>query len=148
MPRVLLADDDDDLRSLVAANVRRAGFEVIEVRDGTELLELVTGIEEGTVPADERPDVVVTDVYMPGANGLEALARMRHSLHPLPVVVLTAFDDSGADAAARALGATAIFGKPIDLAVLRTKLIEIAALHVPIDRRPRRSSVPELSVRR
>ena len=131
MTRVLLADDDDDLRSLVAANFRRAGFEVIEVADGTELLDLITKFEEGTLPADQRPDVVVTDVYMPGHNGLEALARIRHGERPLPVVVLTGFDDSGADNAARALGASATFCKPVDLAELRRRLIEIVALGVP-----------------
>jgi CheY-like chemotaxis protein len=149
MPRVLLADDDDDLRSLLAANFRRAGLEVIEVRDGTELLELIAAMEDGTIDPERRPDVVVTDVYMPGANGLEALARIRHSAHPLPVVVLTAFDDSGAEAAARELGASAMFCKPVDLAVLRTKLFEIAALHLPMDGRGRQSLGPrELSARR
>lgn len=131
MPRVLLADDDEDLRSLLASNFRRAGLEVTEVCNGTELLEVISKIEKGTLPADQRPDVVVTDVYMPGHNGLEALAQMRHCSEPVPVVVLTGFEDSGADTAARELGARAIFCKPVDLAVLRHKILEIVALNTP-----------------
>jgi CheY-like chemotaxis protein len=131
MPHVLLADDDDDLRSILASNFRRAGLEVTEVGNGTELLDLITSIEKGTLPAEQCPDVVVTDVYMPGHNGLEALAQMRRCAQPVPVVVLTAFDDSGADTAARELGASAIFCKPVDLAVLRRKILEIVALKTP-----------------
>jgi DNA-binding response OmpR family regulator len=130
MPRVLLADDDDELRGLLAGSFRRAGFEVSEVGSGTDLLAVMSAIERDSLPPEQRPDIVVTDVYMPGANGLEALAKMRHAAHPVPVVVLTGFDDSGAGDAARELGAAATFCKPVELSALRTKLLELTAVHL------------------
>jgi CheY-like chemotaxis protein len=127
MVRILLADDDAELRSLLAAGFRRYGFEVIEIGDGAALLEFVEKAAEGKLPEADRPDVIVADVYMPGANGLESLARMRNAPDPIPVVILTGFE---AHDAATTLGAAAVFRKPVELPVLRAKLCEIAAKHL------------------
>lgn len=122
----MLADDDAELRSLLAASLRRYGFQVTEVADGAALVSFVESIEKDEIPPEERPDVIVADVYMPGANGLEALARMRKVEHGIPMVILTGFDEQ-AEPAAKQLGAEAVFHKPIEMHVLRSKLCEIAA---------------------
>ena len=126
MARIMLADDDAELRSLLAASLRRYGFDVTEIEDGARLLAFVEAVEKGKVAEGERPDVIVADVYMPGANGLEALARMRKVEHAIPMVILTGFDEQ-AQPAAMQLGAEAVFHKPIEMHVLRAKLCEIAA---------------------
>jgi CheY-like chemotaxis protein len=101
------------MRSLIVASLRRSGMEVTEADNGGRLLELV-----GCDPAsdvDEHADLVITDVNMPGTNGLAALARLRETCPDLPVIVITAFGDEATHVAAKALGATAVFDKPFDL---------------------------------
>lgn len=95
-PRVLLADD----HGLIAAGVRElleARCEVVAVvSDGRALLEAAMR---------ERPDVIVTDISMPGLDGLEATRRLHRSLPDAPVIVLTMHDDAGHVKAAFEAGA-------------------------------------------
>src|SRR3954470_12154319 len=63
--RVLVAEDDDDFRSLVVSSLREDGYDVIEARTGDELLELIT-----PPVIFDPPDAIVTDVRMPGVDGL------------------------------------------------------------------------------
>ena len=78
--RVLIADDDPDLRRLVARTLSRAEHEVSAAADGTEALELFFEV---------RPDLVVLDVNMPGHDGWTVLTRIRES-SDVPVIMLTA----------------------------------------------------------
>lgn len=83
MTRVLIADDDEDIRAFLDIALGLAGFEVIQARDGVEALELVHA---------HAPDVVVLDVMMPRMDGLEAVQRLRHDarISHIPVLLLTA----------------------------------------------------------
>jgi DNA-binding NarL/FixJ family response regulator len=85
-PRVLLADD----HALMAAGVR----ELLESR-----CEVVAVVEDGwallKMAEAERPDLVITDISMPGLDGLEAARRLRRSLPALPVIILTMHGDVG-----------------------------------------------------
>src|SRR5512143_970709 len=74
--RVLLAEDDFELRSLLATSLRRDGFEVLEARDGAELLRY---IDELVLQAKGQigVDLIVSDIRMPGFNGLSVLGWMR-----------------------------------------------------------------------
>jgi len=78
--RILVVDDDPDIRGLVRELLERRGFGVAEARDGKEALqEFFSG----------RPDLVVLDVGMPGLDGWTTLERIRE-LSDVPVVMLTA----------------------------------------------------------
>jgi DNA-binding response OmpR family regulator len=79
-PRVLVADDDADIRELVRQLLQRRGYDVVEATDGPEALRQFFAV---------RPDLVVLDVSMPGLDGWEALGRIRE-LSDVPVVMLTA----------------------------------------------------------
>jgi DNA-binding response OmpR family regulator len=83
VPVVLVADDDEDILTLVALRFRRSGLEVIVARDGEEALELIE---------TRAPDVAVLDIAMPKLTGLEVVRRLRSSeaTKDLPVVLLTA----------------------------------------------------------
>ncbi|MGB3258448.1 MAG: response regulator transcription factor [Ornithinimicrobium sp.] len=81
MVTVLVADDDDTVREVVAAYLHRAGFPTLEARDGLEAVSVVSA---------ERPQLVVLDVMLPGIDGFEALRRMREIDPRLPVLMLTA----------------------------------------------------------
>jgi DNA-binding response OmpR family regulator len=83
VPLVLVADDDEDILTLVALRFRRSGLEVILARDGEEALELIQTRE---------PDAAVLDIAMPKLTGLEVVRRLRDSeaTKTLPIVLLTA----------------------------------------------------------
>ena len=83
MTRVLIADDDEDIRAFLDLTLGLAGFEVVQARDGVEALEFVHAYS---------PDVVVLDVMMPRMDGFETLRRLRDDARTshIPVLVLTA----------------------------------------------------------
>jgi DNA-binding response OmpR family regulator len=120
---VLLADDDRDMRMMLAAALREDGFEVTEIGDGSELFQTVHAwLRYG----DRREiDAIVTDIRMPAFSGLEVLAEVRALDTSLPVILITAFGDRQTHAEARALGADAVFDKPFDVDDLRTALLNI-----------------------
>ncbi len=121
--RVLLAEDDPSFRLLVAASLRRDGFEVTEVGDGRELVRRVAS----HVQAGEDPfDLVVSDIRMPQMTGLDALAGLRRADWATRVILISAFADHEVREEARRLGADAVFSKPFDLSDLRTMAMHFA----------------------
>jgi CheY-like chemotaxis protein len=84
--RVLVADDDDEMRAFVTAALQADGCSTVEAHDGRELPDLLKNALDS---ADLRPDVIVADVKMPGLSGLGALAALQHSKWDLPVVLIT-----------------------------------------------------------
>lgn len=116
VPRVLVAEDDDELRYLIKHTLQREGFRVIEARDGLELLEQAAQIcEDDGAP----PEVLLTDVRMPGCTGIEALSILRDCLPGTAILVLTAFSDEDLKRAAGEVGAVGVMDKPFDLGALR-----------------------------
>ena len=82
-PLVLVADDEEDIRALVAFRLQRAGYDVITAADGEEALLLTT---------TRLPDLVVLDLMMPKATGLEVTRSLRghDTTKDIPVILLTA----------------------------------------------------------
>jgi CheY-like chemotaxis protein len=123
--RVLLAEDDADIRSLLAWAMRDDGFEVVEAEDGAQLLERLDEAvsDESTEPL---PDVIVTDVRMPRMSGLEVMERLRHAGVRVPIVVVTAHGDAVTVRRAERLGAAAVLLKPLDLDDFLTAVLHYA----------------------
>jgi DNA-binding response OmpR family regulator len=115
-PTIFLADDDDELRELVAIGLKADGFEVLEARDGGQMLECIRGALLHRTP---MPDMVIMDVRMPECSGLALLAALHRARWPTPVILITGFGDAGLHERAKDLGATAVFDKPFDLDELR-----------------------------
>lgn len=112
--RVLVADDDDDLRAVVAAALRRDGHEVIEAASGHELLErVVPSTFHGE--AGRPPDIIVSDIQMPGIDGLSVLSGLRGTGWATPIVFMSGYVTDAVRARAAALGATALMRKPFDV---------------------------------
>lgn len=88
--RVLVADDDDDFRALIASVLRRRGFLVATVRDGYEFADFIAAT---SVDRSDLPDAVVSDVRMPGYDGLQLLSRVRAAGWPTPVILVSGFAD-------------------------------------------------------
>ena len=82
-PVVLVADDDDDIRDLVAFRLDRAGYEVLRAGDGQQALDLAR---------EHRPDLAVLDVMMPKLTGYDVTRELRadSTTSRIPVILLTA----------------------------------------------------------
>lgn len=115
MLRAFLAEDDAELRSLLASVLHRAGYEVLVADDGAELLSYISAVSKREIP---RPDVIVMDVRMPTHSGMALLAAMRFAEWDIPVVLMTAFPDERLRVHAALLGARAVLEKPLSAAAL------------------------------
>ena len=124
--RVLLAEDDVDMRDLVAAKLRLDGHDVISVPDGGRLLVRIANayIGQRTDDAHEAFDLVVSDVRMPVCSGLAILEGLRRAHWTLPVILMTAFGDDATRARAAKLDAV-LFDKPFDVDDLRTAVLHL-----------------------
>ena len=82
-PLVLVADDDEDIRTLICIRLRQAGYETIAAADGVQALRLVR---------ERLPELCILDLVMPKLNGLEVTRALRKStaLAGMPVIMLTA----------------------------------------------------------
>jgi CheY-like chemotaxis protein len=127
---IVLAEDDEPLRTLVASILRAEGFDVLEAADGLELLQRLEDAADQRRPRHPPVSVVVTDVRMPGLSGLEILSILRCSDWKTPVILVTAFADENVRAEARELGAAAVLSKPVDLDELcaTVRRVALAAL--------------------
>jgi DNA-binding response OmpR family regulator len=121
---VLLAEDDAEVRRLLTQALRRDGYDVIAVSTGEELLGLLSASEEAAPPRDP-PDLIVSDIRMPGLSGLEVLAILKRGEGSPPVILITAFGDAETHAKASRMGATFVFDKPFELSDLRSAITSV-----------------------
>ncbi|UFN44656.1 response regulator [Nocardioides okcheonensis] len=118
MAQVLVVDDDDDIRTLVALQVRRGGHDVLDVGDPVRALALA---------GDRDFDLAVLDWSMPGMDGGELCQRllMLPHLAGLPVLIVTAFTDDATRQRAIECGAASFMAKPFRLGELRERVDEL-----------------------
>jgi CheY-like chemotaxis protein len=115
--RILVAEDDDDFRELLLVALRSDGYEAMGVSNGIDLIDTLV-VSSRTELSALPFDLVISDVRMPGVNGLKALTHLKGLVPLPPVVLLTSFADSAVRAQARQCGVVAVLDKPIDLAIL------------------------------
>jgi DNA-binding response OmpR family regulator len=123
--QILLAEDEPEMRALLAQRLRARGHKVIEAPDGTHLCAAIDDMLVGGTRWTPIVDLVITDVRMPGCTGIDVLAWLRRRGWPTPVILITAFGDDALHAEARRLGAFAVFDKPFDLDDLCTAIVNI-----------------------
>lgn len=116
--RLLLAEDDDALRDLLAEWLRLDGYEVLEARDGRELRAYVDDCIFLDRPGP-RVGAVVSDIWMPGMDGLHLLSYLQELPCDLPTILVSAFADDQVRRAARDLGAHTVLGKPVSFDTLK-----------------------------
>ncbi|HWA64072.1 MAG TPA: response regulator [Caulobacteraceae bacterium] len=105
MPRILLAEDDDSLRGFLSRALERAGYEVTSCADG----------DEAAAVLDEDWDLLLTDIVMPGMDGIE-VARLAAQRHPgLRIMFITGFAAVALSAGERAPAGAKVLSKPIHL---------------------------------
>lgn len=120
--RIFVAEDHPEMRALLRNTLCRDGFEVVEVPDGATLMETLR--EEDRQPGG-GPDLIISDVRMPGMSGLEVLSWIRRHDWFTPVILITGFGDRDLHLEAARLGAQCVFDKPFDIAELRAAVLRI-----------------------
>jgi DNA-binding response OmpR family regulator len=113
--RILLAEDDDEMRQLVALSLARDGYDVVQAADGIQLVEHVTQSLSNGQPID----LVISDVRMPGLTGFEAMEWLRSLGCRAPVILITAFGDRWTHMEGVRMGVVRVLDKPFDLDELR-----------------------------
>jgi CheY-like chemotaxis protein len=103
-PRVVIAEDDDDMRRVLCELVSGLGVEVAEASSGGDLVVLLT---------DDQPmDLLITDVRMPWMTGYQVALSARNSGFGVPIIIVTAFPDDGIRAQVESLGGAVLLAKP------------------------------------
>ena len=128
--RVFVADDDREMRRMIVQALRHDAHFVVEAPDGAALLADLGHAYHGATGPDGG-SVVISDVRMPGRDGLAILRAInRHPWRP-PFILISAFADPAIHAEAQVLGAHAVFEKPFDLSALRATVRDLARRRGP-----------------
>jgi DNA-binding response OmpR family regulator len=104
MPKIMLVEDDDQLRTIYQARLQADGYEVIPAKDGEEGLTLAKA---------EKPDLIIADIMMPKVSGFEMLDIIRNTdgLKDVKVIMLTALGQGEDEQRAKSLGADRYYVK-------------------------------------
>ena len=108
MARILIVDDNDDIRSMLELILRREGFDVASARDGEQALALY---------AERGADIVITDLFMPERDGIETIVALRERYPDTKIIAMSGWQSQrGPDylAVAREIGAAGTLRKPFE----------------------------------
>jgi len=108
--RVLIADDEKNMRWVLSQALEAEGYEVVQACDGKEVLSAVT---------EQIPDIMVLDHKMPAPDGMEVLRRLRAKGYTFPIIMLTAHGNVQTAVEAMKAGASEYLTKPFDLEELK-----------------------------
>lgn len=103
---ILIIDDEINLTRSLAFTLRQAGMECIETHNGQMGCQLAR---------DKQPDIILLDIRMPGMNGLEVLEWLQQDVPDIPVVMMSAYDDTQDAVTAMKMGAVDYLSKPFDV---------------------------------
>src|SRR5678809_704972 len=107
--KILVADDEQNLRRVLVAMLRREGHDVVQAATGLEAIERIGEV-----------DVVITDLRMPGADGMEVLRTAARTHPQVPVIMITAYGSVGQAVEAIKAGAFDYIEKPFEQDSIRT----------------------------
>lgn len=125
--RILIADDEKNMRWILDKNLKEEGFITIEAVDGEEAFNIFL---------DEEPDMVILDYKMPKLDGIEVLKRIKTINEKIPVIMITAHGSTDAAVEVMKLGAADYISKPFDIKELKLaifKALNIDKLNKEID---------------
>lgn len=122
--RIFLAEDDAEMRRLVADALRKDGYEVFEAADGGQLLVRLARTYKYDHRPDQGVDLIVTDLRMPVCDGLDIVGVLREAKWRTPVIIMTAFGDASTRERAEKLGAV-MLNKPFRIDQLKQTVREI-----------------------
>jgi CheY-like chemotaxis protein len=122
--KILVAEDDAELRALIGATLRGAGYEVVEACDGDALIDKLSDV---LLPEQNSAafDLILSDIRMPNFSALDVLVGARRFIGKIPVVLMTAFGDASTHERARRRGAYVVLNKPVRLSELRDTVDQV-----------------------
>jgi DNA-binding NtrC family response regulator len=109
MRRILVVDDDNTLREMVALALEKSGFTAVRASSAGEARKVLRA---------DRPDLVICDIYMPGGDGLSFLREVQETEDPPPVILMTARGSVETASVAARIGAFDYLAKPFDVSIL------------------------------
>ncbi len=112
--RILIADDEPNIRLLYKSELEADGFDIVVATDGKDALQKVE---------QEKPDLVILDVRMPGMDGVEALGRILDKYRTMPIILNTAY--SAYQDNFMTWSADGYVVKSGDVSVLKSKIVEV-----------------------
>lgn len=118
MKRILVADDEANIRLLLEAVLTEEGHEVIAVATGREAVRKII---------KDDYDLIILDIKMPDMNGLEVVQRIRELNRTTPVIICSAFKHLEDDYVIKTGGVAAYLTKPVNLQELKAKVGELLA---------------------
>jgi two-component system chemotaxis response regulator CheY len=107
--RILIVDDEKNIRDLIRMTLTKAGYDVLEAEDGAKAVEILR--------KDDNPlmvDVITCDIRMPKVNGIEAIAFFRKEFPSIPVVVITGFPETEMAVSLLKQGVSDYVPKPVE----------------------------------
>ena len=120
---ILIVDDEPDVAEMFRQRFRR------EARDGTYVMHFAISGDEALQLLDEaiEPDLlaILSDINMPGMDGLQLLGEIKQRFPDLPVMMVTAYGDNGRRRRASELGAAEFITKPVDFDQLKERLRQL-----------------------
>jgi len=120
---ILLAEDDLEMRRMLAWSLHEEGYEVTECDDGYCLMKQLGFL--GPLGQIQRFDLIISDIRMPGVTGMQVLESAREFEDFPPIILITAFGDDSTHAQAQKLGAVAMLDKPFDVVNLLAKIAQV-----------------------
>jgi two-component system, cell cycle response regulator CpdR len=117
MPRVLIADDEDSMRTLVARAIAMDGHDIVTAQDGAEALEILTR-EDGAF------DLLLTDIQMPIMDGIALALSAARDFPGLTILLMTGFADQRERASNLSAIAHDVITKPFSIADIRTAVAD------------------------
>ena len=129
--KILLVEDNDEIRELLALFMKRLGYKVFEATTGVEAIDLASTVQ---------PDLIMMDLRLPEMNGAEATAHLKAnpSTRDVPLLVVTASGSSTDRRRALDAGAAEILLKPIDVTTLSNVLRRYLSARTAKRRSPRK----------
>ncbi|RLC05838.1 MAG: hypothetical protein DRH34_01650 [Deltaproteobacteria bacterium] len=121
--RVLLAEDDLEMRKMLAWSLREEGFDVTECKDGNSLMKRLGFLD--TLGETETFDLIISDIRMPGVTGTQVLEAIKDYEDFPPMILITAFGDEVTHIRAKKLGAVVVIDKPFDIDDLFTTIAQV-----------------------
>lgn len=120
MPKILIADDEDSMRQLVARAIAMDGHEIITAQDGAEALEILTG-------AGGAFDLLLTDIQMPVMDGIALALAAARDFPDLTILLMTGFADQRERASNLNALVHDVVTKPFSVADIRTAVADALA---------------------
>ncbi len=138
---ILVVDDEDDIVDLLQYNLEQEGYRTLAASNGIDGIELAR---------QEKPDLIILDVMMPGMTGIEVCRRLRQDayLRHTPILMLTARTEEETQVEGLDVGADIYFSKPVSIPILSSQIRALLRSATRVDTPPDMLAVHNLEIDR